>query len=48
MSTAPVTPVDSNVATSSPILIALSWLVVILPAAWGVYLTAMRAANLFK
>jgi hypothetical protein len=44
----PTTPVDANVATSSPALIALSWLVVIIPAAWGVYLTALRAANLFK
>jgi hypothetical protein len=33
---------------SSPLSIALSWLVVIVPAAWGVYLTALRAANLFK
>jgi hypothetical protein len=37
----PTSPVDANVATSSPALIALS-------AAWGVYLTALRAANLFK
>jgi hypothetical protein len=48
MSTAPVTPADPNVATSSPAIIALSWLVVIIPAAWGIYLTALRAANLFK
>lgn len=33
---------------SSALSIALAWLVVVLPAAWGVYLTAMRAANLFK
>ena len=33
---------------SSAVSIALAWLVVILPAAWGVWLTAMRAANLFK
>lgn len=33
---------------SSPLTIALAWLVVLIPAAWGVYLTALRAANLFK
>ena len=33
---------------SSPLSIALAWLVVLIPAAWGVYLTALRAANLFK
>ena len=33
---------------SSPLTIALAWLVVLIPATWGVYLTAMRAANLFK
>ncbi len=34
--------------TTSPISIALAWLVVILPAAWGVYNTALRAAKLFQ
>ncbi len=33
--------------TSSPAGIALAWLVVALPAAWGVYNTVLRAANLF-
>jgi len=33
---------------SSPATIALTWLIVIVPAAWGLYLTALRAANLFK
>jgi len=33
---------------SSAVAIALAWLVVIIPAAWGVYNTALRAANLFK
>ncbi len=33
---------------SSPLIIALAWLVVLIPAGWGVYLTALRAANLFK
>ena len=33
---------------SSAVLIALAWLVVLIPAGWGVYLTALRAADLFK
>lgn len=33
---------------SSPIVIALAWMIVLIPASWGIYLTAMRAANLFK
>ena len=37
------TPTKSSAAS-----IALAWLVVLIPAAWGVYLTAMRAASLFK
>lgn len=38
----------STAKPSSAISIALAWLVVIVPAAWGVYLTALRAANLFR
>ena len=34
--------------TSAPMEVALVWLVVALPAAWGVYNTVLRAANLFK
>jgi hypothetical protein len=33
---------------SSPLSIALAWLVVLIPASWGVYNTALKAANLFK
>jgi hypothetical protein len=33
---------------SSFLAIALAWMVVLVPAGWGVYLTALRAANLFK
>jgi hypothetical protein len=33
---------------SSILAISLAWLVVIVPAAWGIYTTALRAANLFK
>lgn len=40
---------DANtVKPSSPLSIALAWLVVLIPAGWGVYLTALRAANLFR
>jgi hypothetical protein len=35
-------------ATSSAVSIALAWLVVVLPAAWGVYNTVLRAAKLFQ
>ena len=34
--------------SSSPLTIALAWLVVVIPAGWGVYNTVLRAANLFK
>ena len=33
--------------TSSAATIALAWLVVAIPAAWGVYNTVLRATNLF-
>ncbi len=33
--------------TTSPAMIALAWLVVLVPATWGVYNTALRAAHLF-
>ena len=33
--------------TTSAASIALAWFVVALPAAWGIYNTAIRAANLF-
>jgi len=39
---------DATRKPSSPLTIALTWLIVVVPAAWGLYLTAMRAANLFK
>ncbi len=38
----------SEKATSSPLAIALSWAVVLLPAAWGVYNTVLRAIKLFE
>ncbi len=36
-----------GVTVSSPLSIALAWAVVVLPAAWGVYNTMLRAAKLF-
>jgi len=33
---------------SSAFAIALAWLVVIIPAAWGIYNTALKAAKLFQ
>jgi len=41
-------PTTTEAKPSSAAAIALAWLVVIIPAAWGVYNTALRAANLFK
>jgi len=38
---------NEGVTGSSPVSIALAWLVVVLPAAWGVYNTVLRAARLF-
>jgi hypothetical protein len=32
---------------SSPALIALTWLIVCIPAAWGVYNTVLNAMKLF-
>jgi hypothetical protein len=32
---------------SSPALLAFSWLVVLIPLAWGVYNTVMTSTNLF-
>ncbi len=33
---------------SSSLTIALAWLVVLVPATWGVYYTVLGASNLFK
>ena len=40
-------PKPQDFKASSPVSIALAWLLVVLPAAWGVYNTVLRAANLF-
>jgi hypothetical protein len=39
---------DTSAKPSSPLAIALAWLVVVLPASWGVYNTALGAAKLFQ
>jgi hypothetical protein len=39
---------SATVKPSSPLSIGLAWLVVIVPATWGVYYTVLGAANLFK
>jgi len=38
----------TNASSISPLHIALAWLVVLIPAGWGVYNTVLRAANLFR
>jgi hypothetical protein len=39
---------DKIAKPSSPLTIALAWLVVLIPAGWGVYNTILRAAKLFQ
>ncbi len=39
--------VATKETTSSPLNLTLAWAVVVLPAAWGVYNTALRAVHLF-
>jgi hypothetical protein len=34
--------------TISPALIAAAWLIVSIPAAWGIYNTALNAMQLFR
>ncbi len=43
-----MTMTKDEVVKTAPVKVALSWLVVALPAAWGVYNTVLRAANLFR
>ena len=42
------TPSDSPRPTTSPLVVAAAWLVVGLPAAWGVYQTAVNSTALFR
>ena len=39
---------DQPVRTSSPLLIAVAWLVVIVPAGWGLTYTAQNALKIFN
>jgi hypothetical protein len=39
---------DTTAKPTSPLTVAFAWLIVIIPAAWGIYNTALKAANLFK
>jgi hypothetical protein len=38
----------TNEKNTSPILILAAWVVVSIPAAWGVYYTLMNALKLFQ
>jgi hypothetical protein len=38
---------ETETKTTSPLLIAAAWLIVGIPAAWGVYNTALNAKKLF-
>ena len=41
-------PADERTARTSPLLLIVAWLVVGIPAAWGVSQTVMRSLDLFK
>ncbi|MFC6618264.1 MFS transporter small subunit [Deinococcus radiophilus] len=38
---------NETVRSVSPVLIALAWLVVLIPLAWGVWQTLIKVAQLF-
>ena len=38
----------TNEKKTSPALIAAAWLIVSIPAAWGVYFTLLNALKLFR
>jgi hypothetical protein len=40
-------PTAAQAKRSSPALILLAWLVVSIPAAWGIYFTVLNATKLF-
>ena len=42
-----INEINEEKVTSSSLSIALAWLVVVIPAAWGIYNTVLRAAHLF-
>jgi hypothetical protein len=39
---------ETSAKQSSPLTIAIAWLVVVIPATWGIYNTALGAAKLFQ
>lgn len=42
---------STDAATARPssiFVILLAWVIVLFPAGWGIYLTALRAARLFR
>jgi hypothetical protein len=41
-------PNTKTAKSSSTVTIALAWFVVLVPAAWGIYNTVLKAANLFR
>ncbi len=40
-------PTDANARSVPPIVVFLTWLVVLIPLAWGVYNTVKTSTNLF-
>lgn len=38
---------DTNTSTSSPLLITVAWLVVLIPTAWGLNYTVQNALKIF-
>jgi len=38
---------DSNLKKSSPLLIAIAWIIVIIPTAWGLDYTVKNALKIF-
>ena len=46
--TAPTTaPTTAQTKKSSPALVLLAWVIVGIPAAWGIYFTVLNATKLF-
>jgi hypothetical protein len=39
---------NHEIKKSSPLTITLAWVIVLIPAGWGIYNTALKAANLFR
>ncbi|HTL27672.1 MAG TPA: hypothetical protein VL282_00560 [Tepidisphaeraceae bacterium] len=39
---------DERVHRTSPVVIAIAWLIVAIPAAWGVSQTVLKSVDLFR